>query len=425
MSGSNLLDPTTFAANPLAGAPLPATIAGTGATLLPDAPATGTGSVTGLTGSTNLVTLGVTSGDQISVSDGTNTTTYTVTNTSTVANLEAALSNGGANLAQVNVTLQGGHLQIQSSNGLDIDTDTITDTTASLGSLGFGAGNTTFAPTNLITQHAVAANQTLTVTVGANPTQTITFGPGTGQVATLAGLNTALGNLANISAAGTGIDANGNLKIVASNTTDPVTLGGTFSPAAFGVTNSQALPANGTVFGADNSTFLSESIAGGSITSFSGTGAPVNVEFRWAKTDSASLGTGHTDTWNMFYQTNSNPTNTQAAWLNVGTNFTFNSSGQLTPPLSSLTLSNVNIDGQTLGNVQVAFGSGGLTQFANTNGTTQVNLLNQNGASAGQLQSIAVDDQGRVVGTYSNGRTVPLADVDAGELQRPEQPEAA
>jgi flagellar hook protein FlgE len=69
------------------------------------------------------------------------------------------------------------------------------------------------------------------------------------------------------------------------------------------------------------------------------------------------------------------------------------------------------VDGQTLGSVQLLFGAGGLTQFSNTNGTTQVNLLDQNGAAAGQLQSIAVDGQGRIVGTYSNGRTVPLAEV--------------
>jgi flagellar hook protein FlgE len=137
----------------------------------------------------------------------------------------------------------------------------------------------------------------------------------------------------------------------------------------------------------------------------------VNMQFRWAKTDSSALGAGHTDTWNMFYETNSTATNAQPAWVNVGTNFTFNSSGQLTPPLSSLTLNNVSVDGLSLGNVQVAFGSGGLTQFSNTNGTVQVNLLDQNGAAAGQLQSIAVDGQGRIVGTYSNGRTVPLASV--------------
>jgi flagellar hook protein FlgE len=61
--------------------------------------------------------------------------------------------------------------------------------------------------------------------------------------------------------------------------------------------------------------------------------------------------------------------------------------------------------------VSVVFGNGGITQFANSNGTVQVNLLDQNGAPAGQLQSVAVDDQGRIVGTYSNGRIIPLAVV--------------
>ena len=142
-----------------------------------------------------------------------------------------------------------------------------------------------------------------------------------------------------------------------------------------------------------------------------GTGTPVNIQFRWAKVDSASLGAGHTDEWNMFYQVNSTATNTQPAWTNVGVNFNFNSTGQLTPPLSTLSLNNVNVNGQSLGTVALVFGSGGLTQFASTTGTVQVNLLNQNGSSAGQLQSIAVDDQSRIVGTYSNGRTVPLAEV--------------
>ena len=49
----------------------------------------------------------------------------------------------------------------------------------------------------------------------------------------------------------------------------------------------------------------------------------MNLQFRWAKTDSASLGAGHTDTWNLFYQVNPNATGTQVAWQNVNTNFTF------------------------------------------------------------------------------------------------------
>ena len=82
------------------------------------------------------------------------------------------------------------------------------------------------------------------------------------------------------------------------------------------------------------------------------------MEFRWAKIDSATLGAGHTDTWNMFYLVDSNAGNTQPAWKNVVTDFTFNSSGQLTPPLSTLTLNNVVVNSLSLGNVQLVFGNG-------------------------------------------------------------------
>ncbi len=77
-------------------------------------------------------------------------------------------------------------------------------------------------------------------------------------------------------------------------------------------------------------TFDSESIDGGSITSYDADGNPtVNVDFRWAKISSAV--NGGTDAWQLFYQTNSSATGTQTEWQNVGTTFTFNSSGQLTP----------------------------------------------------------------------------------------------
>jgi flagellar hook protein FlgE len=288
--------------------------------------------------------------------------------------------------------------------------DSISSTnSAALSAAGFATGNTTFQPVNLMTQSAASTGQTLKVDIGSNPEQTITFGPG--GVQTMAQLNAALKGLAGVNVASTGVDANGNITITAANTNDTVQVNGTFTPATFGVANTQALPSNGTVFGADVGTFLNESIDGGSVTGYNGTGAPVNLTFRWAKVDSSTLGPGHTDTWNMFYQTNSNPANGDPAWVNVGTNFTFNASGQLTPPVSNLTLNNVTVDSLSLGNVQVALGSGGLTQFSNTNGTAQVNLLDQNGAAAGQLQSVAVDDQGRIIGNYSNGRTVPLADV--------------
>ena len=102
----------------------------------------------------------------------------------------------------------------------------------------------------------------------------------------------------------------------------------------------------------------------------------------------------------------------QAAWQNVGSNFIFNSSGQLTQPTSSvLTLPNLTINGNTLSNVEINLGSNGLTQFANSSGAAQVTKIQQNGFAAGQLQSVAVDSQNRVVGTFTNGQTIPLAQI--------------
>ncbi|HXO55155.1 MAG TPA: flagellar hook-basal body complex protein, partial [Mycobacterium sp.] len=40
-----------------------------------------------------------------------------------------------------------------------------------------------------------------------------------------------------------------------------------------------------------------------------------------------------------------------------------------------------------------------------------VSQLQQNGFAAGQLQSVSVDSQNRVVGTFTNGQTVPLAEI--------------
>jgi flagellar hook protein FlgE len=263
---------------------------------------------------------------------------------------------------------------------------------------------------------AAVGGQSITVTVGANPPTTITFGAG--NIHTLAAFQAALQGVAGVNAGLTSVvqnngAASGQITITAANTSDVITVTESAPGVltALGLTNPTGLPKNQTVFGVDQTTFVSQSVAGGSITAYDGVGTPVNLQFRWAKTDSAALGAGHTDTWNLFYQANSNPGNAAPAWVNAGTNFAFDATGQLTPPISSLTLNNVQVDGITLGNVSVVFGAGGITQFANSNGTVQVNLLDQNGAPAGQLQSVSVDDQGRIVGTYSNGRIIPLADV--------------
>jgi flagellar hook protein FlgE len=168
----------------------------------------------------------------------------------------------------------------------------------------------------------------------------------------------------------------------------------------------------GVVTGNDLTAFTNESISGGAVTAYDKAGTSTNLQLRWAKTDSASLGTGHKDVWNLFYQTRANATGTQPAWVNTGTNFTFSVNGSLaSPTTSSVNVPGVSVDGHSLGDLSLNLGSGALTQFASSSGAATINSLTQNGFAAGQLQSVAVNTSGLVVGTFSNGQNVDLAEV--------------
>ena len=168
----------------------------------------------------------------------------------------------------------------------------------------------------------------------------------------------------------------------------------------------------GSIVGSDVAMFTSESISGGAVTAYNSAGTPVNLQLRWAKTDTASLGAPHQDTWNLFYQTEPSATGSQVAWVNVGTNFTFNANGSLASPTgSAVSIPNVTVSGQNLGNVAFNVGAGALTQYASTGGTATINNITQNGYAAGQLQSVAINNNGLVVGTFSNGQNIDLASV--------------
>lgn len=391
--GSELLQPSDFAANPLAGPPSAAKIIGRGANLLADAAAVASGS-------TDISAL-ASAGGTLSL----NGTAITINAGDDAAAIVADIN------AQTGTT--GVTASLDSSNhlvltGADADSAVTVDSASSTGllsELGLSAGTTD--PTNLLTQSAVSEGQTMTVTIGTNPPLTITFGTGAGEVSTLAELNTALGGLTGGTAA---LDtSNGDLTVAAAGSTDQITIGGTATASVFGIHTLTGLPSNGTVIGSDVAAFLNESISGGAVTAYDVSGAPVNVQLRWAKVDSAS--SGGADTWNLFYQVNSNATGTQTAWQNAGVNYTFGADGKMNPPITSVSLNNVVVDGVNLGNIDLEHGAGGVTQFADSNGDAQVNLLQQNGYPAGSLQSVAVDDKGRVVGTYSNGRTLDLAEI--------------
>jgi flagellar hook protein FlgE len=201
-----------------------------------------------------------------------------------------------------------------------------------------------------------------------------------------------------------------DLSISSSNTNAFAALGfaGTMTKARGGGGTTGA----GTVSGNDLQTFLNESVSGGAVTTYDSTGTAVNLQLRWAKTDSAALGGAHTNTWNLFYQANPGATGTQVAWVNAGTNFTFGPAGALTSPTTpAITISNVAVGTQSLGNLSFSMGSGSLTQYASTGGTATINTVSQNVYAAGQLQSVAINNNGIVVGTFSNGQNLDLASV--------------
>ncbi len=173
----------------------------------------------------------------------------------------------------------------------------------------------------------------------------------------------------------------------------------------------------GTVVGSDVTTFLNESLDGGAVTAYDASGQAANVQFRWAKTDSVAA--GGTDTWELFYQTNSTATGATVGWQNVNTDFVFNSAGALTSPAStSVAMTGVSVDGISLGNLTLSLN--GLTQYADSSGSVTVNTLQQDGYPAGQLQTISVTKDGRIAGTFTNGKTVDLAEVPLYHFASPD-----
>jgi flagellar hook protein FlgE len=216
------------------------------------------------------------------------------------------------------------------------------------------------------------------------------------------------------------------------------------NPADF-AGGSPLIPADGgtgVVEGQDVSTFIKESIDGGSVTVYSTTGTQANLQLRWAKVK--SVASGGTDTWELFYQTDSTATSgTKIAWRNAGIDFTFNSAGQLNPAVTSVPLNGITVDGIALGNVTPTTLTGSGANFAandsaNTftiddgsgngpvsitttsfNGTqtaqSVVNQINTNLAAAGSTVAATVSG-GQIELVNNTGKTITVAGTAATDL---------
>ncbi len=176
-----------------------------------------------------------------------------------------------------------------------------------------------------------------------------------------------------------------------------------------------------TVSQANAQGLIDNSIAGPSFTAYTPLGAPVGVQMRWAKVQNADSTAGTSDVWNLFYADKSSVTGADTSWTNVGQAFTFDANGKLTAPTGgSVSIPNLTIDGATVGNVALDIGTNGLTEYASVTGGVTTNTLQQNGYASGTLTAVSVTEDGKIAGTYSNGTTAALANVDVVQFNNPD-----
>ena len=276
----------------------------------------------------------------------------------------------------------------------------ITSTTALSGSAGTDSLTSGFAAGNTITVDGTVLTFVASGATGNQLNVTDSVGTLLSKIQSITGVAPSISG--GVITLNTGTAA--NLTVSSSNSSAFAALGFAGPVNAAGTPN----PGTGTVIGNDGTTFVNESISGGAVTAYNSAGTPVNVQLRWALTSTS----GGASTWNLFYQTDPSATGTSPGWVNVGANFTFGPSGALTSPTNgTVSIPNLTVSGQSLGTVSLNVGSSGLTQFASTGGTATINNLSQNGFAAGQLRSLAVNNNGIVVGTFSNGQNIDLAAV--------------
>ena len=175
----------------------------------------------------------------------------------------------------------------------------------------------------------------------------------------------------------------------------------------------KASPAAGAAIpAASTDAFISQSIEGGAITVYAENGAPANVQLRWAKTAHGDQADA-SDKWSLYYLGNDGTDN---VWKGVG-EFEFGSDGSMKlPETPSLMIEDLNVNGISVGDVEFRYDVGGITQFDDVNGTADVSTLSQDGYAAGEFVSVAINDSGRVVATYSNGKRIDVAQVVTAEF---------
>ena len=161
----------------------------------------------------------------------------------------------------------------------------------------------------------------------------------------------------------------------------------------------------------DETTFLRQSVSGGAVTVYNDVGTPVDVQLRWAKIANGP------DQWNLFYLQDGDATGTAVKWRNVGAVVQFDGQGAMLAP-HSIDIPDLRVDDVTITGLNLNFGARGLTQYSTSSGLVQASTIQQDGYPSGTLSSVSVTSDGRIVGNYTNGQTIPVAEIPDRPVQR-------
>ena len=269
-----------------------------------DAKATALGTVGSLASGTTLSSLGISNGQTITVNDGTSTTTYTVGERRDRDRRQPRDCNRrrygcGERLAR--------RRQDPDRVGQLLDTLSIGGTAAA--AVGYDSSNDSFAPMNLL-QQGITQGQTLTINTTSSGTETVTFGTGAGRSLDARRPARETADLYRHRERGGRRQRKRQVRRGERERRHPCRqrAGDGVDAAKFG----SSVPTHVPLTAPSSPTIRPRSsiprIGAGAITAYDVSGTPVNLQMRWAKVDSTSLGTGHSNTWNLFYQVNSNAT---------------------------------------------------------------------------------------------------------------------
>jgi flagellar hook protein FlgE len=183
-------------------------------------------------------------------------------------------------------------------------------------------------------------------------------------------------------------------------------------------------PGLATIVADDAAAFDSRTISGGTITVYDTLGRPAPARLAWAKTEAAAAGPPPTtDRWSLYVQTNPGATGTDPMWSRADAAgfFEFDGNGNVVPNPATVTVPDITVNGVTITGVTLNPGANGLTQVNSTQnvGQLEANAVRQDGYSAGVLQRTSISEDGRVIGTYSNGQVATLAQLMTAQFSAP------